>query len=57
MSDNGWKYIDEIWHYFIHGRSLCNEWITIVPSDKGHKDEDEGNCKKCVKLKKHAKEH
>ena len=54
MSDNGWKYIDEIWHYFMHGRPLCNEWIMIVPSDKEHKehkDEDEKNCKKCVKLK------
>jgi hypothetical protein len=58
MSDNGWKYIDtdDTWHFFMHGMSLCHEWITINPSNKEHKDEDELNCKKCVKLRKYVKE-
>lgn len=52
MSDNGWKYMDEDkeWHYFMHGMSLCHEWMTIIPSDKGHKEEDEENCKECVDI-------
>lgn len=52
MSDNGWKYIDtdDMWHFFMHGMSLCHEWMTINHSDKEHKDEDERNCKECVDI-------